>query len=104
MRIQKYHAVICLAALVGAVSFNVKADDTEAQARARELLRQKMAELDGQSPGKPSTTAPAPAPMPAAQPKPMPTPTPAPAPAPAATVTASGNQMSPGDVEKARAQ
>lgn len=86
MHFQKLLPVICVASLVSASALTVRAADTDAQARARELLRQKMSQLDTQNaPATPSNSAPAPAPAPAV-PAPAPTPAPvaaAPAPAPA---------------------
>ena len=96
MQTCKYLSMICAAALLGG-AVGARAQETDAQAKAREALRQKMAELDAQDQqgksSKPRTPAPAPAPRgepaptptpppPVAKPTPPPVVTPAQAPAP----------------------
>lgn len=49
MHIQKSLSVFCVVACVGAGSLALHAEDTDVQARAREALRQKMAEVNGQT-------------------------------------------------------
>ncbi len=57
MQMSKYFSVLSAAALLAGAT-NLHAE-TEAQARAREALRQKMLELDAQKPSAPPRTAPA---------------------------------------------
>lgn len=114
MHFQKLCAVICGVTFLVASSLTLKADDTDAQAKAREALRKAMEELNAQkgkpAPAKPAApnvsvkeTPPAPAPAPAPKPEPVvpapapvapaavaPTPVPEPAPAGVAPATASG--------------
>lgn len=49
MQIPKFLSIICAAAL-GATTLNAQRADTDEQIKARELLRQKMAELDAKQP------------------------------------------------------
>lgn len=90
MQMSKCLSLICASALLaGAVSIRA---ETEAQAKAREALRQKMQELDSQQPPasapaaskKQPASRPAPAPAPAPPPPPPPPPAAVVAPAPAA--------------------
>ena len=76
MHIPKLLAVVCLAAL-GASSLHAQKPDTDEQAKAREKLRQAMAQLDAQTgtapaapaPVQPPVTAPPVAPPPSAPPQ-----------------------------------
>lgn len=98
MRIPKFPAIICVAALMGMVSFNVKGQDTASQAKARELLRQKMAELNGQ-PAAPASPAPAPAPV---QPAPPVAPAQPATSTPPATTSWDARSANTDQIEKAR--
>ncbi|MDB6022739.1 MAG: hypothetical protein JWQ04_2596 [Pedosphaera sp.] len=99
MHFQKLYAVICVAALVGAISLNVQGADSDAQAKARELLRQKLAELDGKS----GANAAIPAPVAPTPPPPVILVQPVPVnPAPAVTAAPVSGKLSPEDIEKAR--
>lgn len=77
MQTCKYLSVICAAGLLAGAA-GVRAQETDAQARAREALRQKMAELDAQEPAGKSKKS---------QPPVVEPPTPAPVPAPPVEVT-----------------
>ena len=100
MHFQKLCAVICGVTFLVASSLNLKADDTDAQAKAREALRKAMEELNAQQ-GKPASKPAAPAvkETPAPAPKPVPvTPAPepvAPAPAPAAVAPTPAPEPAP---------
>ena len=70
MQTCKYLSAICAVALLsGAIS--LRADETEAQIKAREALRQKMAELEAQGNPKPAVPAPVVAPKAAPTPPPV---------------------------------
>ena len=84
MHFQKLYVVVCLGAILGTSSLTLKADDTDAQARAREALRKAMEDLKTKGGAKPAAPAPQPA-APSAPVKEIPAPPPiTPAPAPVA--------------------
>jgi len=105
MDIQKLLAVICAATLAGAGSLKAQSADTDAQAKAREALHQKIAELDGQPQAAPSNTVSQPVMTAPAATAPPVVVTPAPAPAPAVTgsavvTTAPSGALSPDQQQK----
>jgi hypothetical protein len=75
MHIQKLLGAICVAGVVGAGSLKAQSSDSDIQAKAREALRQKMAEMNTDtSASAPAAAMPAPAPAampPAASPAPI---------------------------------
>jgi hypothetical protein len=91
MHIHKLLAVISVAAIAGSASLKAQNNDTEAQAQAREALRQTISQLNNGA----TNAAPA-APVPATPPsEPAPTPAPGPALAPTPVAPAPADAAAP---------
>lgn len=101
MHIPKSFAVVCMAAL-SASPLHAQRADTDVQAKAREQLRQAMAQADGQQVAAPNTAPAAPAPAKPQVIAPRPTPPPAVVATPSAPVETTPEGLNPDAEAKAR--